>query len=93
MSHSNSAKKRVRQNEKNRMVNKSLLSKTRTAVKKALQSATVAPDEEATELAYRQAASQLDKSARKGLIKKNEASRRKARMAKTRNRAAEAVSE
>jgi small subunit ribosomal protein S20 len=86
MPHTKSAKKRARQNAKRRADNRAARSKVRTTVKKAQTTAAAAPKDEVTEKAYRKAAKELDRAARKGLIKKNEASRRKARLAKLRNR-------
>jgi small subunit ribosomal protein S20 len=87
MPHTNSAKKRVRQNVDRRAKNRAVRSKIRTEIKKAATTAASEPKSEAAEKAYRKAAGELDKAARRGLIKKNEASRRKARMAKARNAA------
>ena len=75
-----SAKKRVRQNKKLRDINRAARSKVRTSIKMVAN----ATDGDAADKAYRKAASELDKAARRGLIKKNEASRRKARLAKSR---------
>ncbi len=89
MAHTKSAKKRVRQNVSLREKNRAQRSQLRTSVKKARTAAGTAPKDEATEKVLRRAASEMDRAARKGLIKKNEASRRKARLAKLRNRTAE----
>jgi len=90
MPHTKSAKKRDRQNLKQRAKNRAMRSKVRTEVKKAKTSVQSDAKGEAAEKAYRKAASELDKAARKGLIKKNQASRRKSRLAKSRNRGADA---
>jgi small subunit ribosomal protein S20 len=82
-----SAKKRVRQNEKQRDANRAARSKIRTSVKKAAAAGN--GKDESADKSYRKAASELDKAARKGLIKKNEANRRKARLARSRSRAGE----
>ncbi|MHC4915344.1 MAG: 30S ribosomal protein S20 [Planctomycetota bacterium] len=86
MPHTKSAKKRTRQNVKRRDKNRADRSRVRTVVKKTRVLAESEPGAEGTEKAYRKAASELDRAARKGLIKKNQASRRKARLAKARNR-------
>jgi small subunit ribosomal protein S20 len=88
MPHTKSAKKRDRQNVKRRAKNRAERSRVRTTIKKARTAAESDPKGEMTEKAYRQAASELDRAARRGLIKKNQASRRKARLAKARGRAA-----
>ena len=90
MAHTKSAKKRIRQNEKKRAQNRAMRSKVRTQVKKARTAAEKAPAAETTEAALRAASKELDRAAHKGLIAKNEANRRKARLAKLRNRSAAA---
>ena len=88
MAHTRSAKKRARQNVSRREKNRAQRSQVRTFVKKARAAAEKAPKEPATEEVLRRAAKELDKAAHKGLIKKNQASRRKARLAKLRDRSA-----
>jgi small subunit ribosomal protein S20 len=83
MPHTKSAKKRMRQTAKRRARNRAQRSKVRTVVKSAGPTAAKGAD---ADKAYRKAASELDRAARKGLIKKNEANRRKARLAKSRSR-------
>ncbi|MHB9031794.1 MAG: 30S ribosomal protein S20 [Anaerolineae bacterium] len=76
-----SAKKRMRQNVKRRMRNRMVRTKARTFVKNstdALASGEVTPAAEA----IREAMSQLDKAAQKGVIHRNNADRRKSRLAK-----------
>jgi len=90
MAHAKSTKKRARQNVRHLARNRALRSKVRTFVKQAHAAAESAPGEPATGEALRKAASELDKAARKGLIKKNEAARRKRRLTLARNRAAAA---
>ncbi len=72
--------KRNLQNEKRRVRNKGVRSELRTRVK-AAESAAVAGAENLEE-ATRQAMKRIDKAAAKGVIHKNEASRRKSRLAK-----------
>jgi small subunit ribosomal protein S20 len=86
MPHSKSAKKRDRQNVARRDRNRALRSKLRTVTKKAGAAAGSGGGSEEAEQACRQAASELDKAARRGLIKKNQANRRKARLARKRGR-------
>ena len=90
MPHAKSAKKRARQNECRRGRNRAARSKLRTSAKKARAAAEGDPQSPATEEILRRAAGDLDRAARKGLIKKNQASRRKRRLELTRNRAASA---
>jgi small subunit ribosomal protein S20 len=72
--------KRNRQNEKRRLRNKAVRSEVRTRVKAAEAAAADGSDdlEEATRVAMKR----IDKAAAKGVIHKNEASRRKSRLAK-----------
>lgn len=72
--------KRNKQNEKRRIANKGVRSELRTRVKAAETAATDGAEdlEEATRLAMKR----IDKAAAKGVIHKNEASRRKSRLAK-----------
>ena len=72
--------KRNKQNEKRRIRNKGVRSEMRTRIKSALA---VAPagGEESTE-ALRLAMKRIDKAAAAGVIHKNQAARRKSRLAK-----------
>lgn len=72
--------KRNLQNEKRRVRNKGVRSELRTRVK-AAETAAVAGAED-LEAATRLAMKRIDKAAAKGVIHKNEASRRKSRLAK-----------
>lgn len=79
MAHSNSAKKRIRQNVTRRARNRWRVKSMRNAIKSfetAIASGTV---QEATE-AFRTASKIVDRSAQKGVIHPNQASRRKSRM-------------
>ncbi|MCM3122478.1 30S ribosomal protein S20 [Mesobacillus sp. AQ2] len=78
-----SAIKRVKTSEESRAHNITVKSTMRTAVKKA-EAAIVNNDTEA-KASYAQAASKLDKAAAKGLIHKNAAARKKARLMKKLN--------
>jgi len=81
-----SAAKRMRQEEKRRAYTRSIKSKVKTQVTKARQAiASVDIDAEATEANVRAAISQLDRAARKGVIHKNNAARRKSRLMKQLN--------
>ena len=78
MPHHKSAAKRVITNEKSRMRNISLRSRMRSALK-SVRSAT---NRDEAQSAYRAAASVLDRTAAKGVIKKETANRHKARLAR-----------
>jgi small subunit ribosomal protein S20 len=73
-----SAKKRIRSNEKKRLVNKMNESKIKTNVKKVL----ALTEKEQAEKLYREAVAILDRSAAKGVIHKNNAARKKAALTK-----------
>lgn len=72
-----SCKKRMRVSKKQNAYNRAVKSSLKTAHKKFL----AAPAEEA-EAAYRKASSELDLAARKGVIPKQRADRKKSRLAK-----------
>ncbi len=74
-----SSQKRERQNEKHRLQNRSYKSKARTMIRKAF----LAMEEgnlENAKTATSEAIQSLDKAAAKGVIHKNNASRRKSRL-------------
>jgi small subunit ribosomal protein S20 len=87
------AEKRMRQEQKRRAFNRSTKSIVKTQVTKARQAiATVttttnASTEEQAVEAIRSAISELDKAAKKGVIHKNNAARRKSRLMKQLNAA------
>lgn len=76
-----SAMKRQRQNSKINLLNKSFKSSLRTAIKK-VEAAVEANDKDAATNALPTAFKKLDKAVSKGLVKKNNASRNKSRLAK-----------
>ncbi len=78
MPHHKSAAKRVITNEKARQRNIAARSKMRSAMKAVRDAATKAE----AQSAYRTAAAVLDRTATKGVIKKETASRHKARLAR-----------
>lgn len=84
MANTKSAQKRVRSDEKKRLRNQAYKSQIKTAIKKA---ETLIFSGEASEEAIREAASILDKAAVKGIIHKNNAARRKSRLAAKLNKA------
>ena len=75
-----SAKKRMRIEEKRRLRNNAVKSTVRTAVTKARSAIVTAPADDATEATIREAISQLDSAVSKGVLHKNNASRRKSRL-------------
>lgn len=81
------AKKSHRQSEQRRDRNRAVRSTTRTAVKKAVVAVEAGPPEEAGE-AYRRAQHAIDVAARKGVIHKRAAARKKSRLARRLNKAA-----
>ena len=82
-----SAEKRMRQEIKRRAYNRSIKSLVRTEVTKARQAiATPAVSAEAAQNTVRAAISELDRAAKKGVLHKNNASRRKSRLMKQLNK-------
>ncbi len=79
-----SAKKRMRQEAKRRLHNRSVKSLVKTQVTKARVA--ISTGENAEE-AVRAAASELDRAAKKGVIHRNNAARRKSRLMKQLNAA------
>jgi small subunit ribosomal protein S20 len=79
---SSSAEKRHRQSEERRLRNKAVKSSVRTSVKKfvLLARRKEAGGDRDTEAALKDMIKRLDTAARKGIIKKNAASRKKSRM-------------
>ena len=84
MANTHSAEKAIRQNARRRVRNRVAVSRTRSEVKKATSLVT-AGDAAAAEKATLEAISALDKAAQKGVIKKNNAARRKSRLMKKLN--------
>lgn len=74
-----SAEKRHLQSEKRRVRNKRVKSSVRTAAKKVVVAAH-AKDKAAAEAQLKEMIKQIDTAARKGIIKKNAAARKKSRM-------------
>jgi small subunit ribosomal protein S20 len=78
MAHSKQAQKRIRTSEKARQANKFVRSTMRSAVKKAAASASAADQARAQRA--------IDKAAKKGVVHKNTAARKKSRLAKALNK-------
>jgi len=78
MANHKSAKKRIRSNEKKRVMNKNNASKIKSTMKKVLDSKK--PEE--AEKVYKEAVALLDKSATRGRIHRNNAARKKSQLTK-----------
>jgi small subunit ribosomal protein S20 len=86
MPNTESAKKRMRQEQRRRTHNRMVKSIVKTYVTKARQSiAAPAVNEDESAAAVRKAISELDRAAKKGVIHKNNAARRKSRLMKQLN--------
>ncbi len=81
MAQSNQAKKRVRQNEKARILNKAKKSVLRTYIKKTTQ-AVEARDQDSARTLLSETMKRLDKAAKTHTIHKNTANRQKSRLAR-----------
>ena len=79
-----SAEKRHRQSEERRLRNKAVKSSVRTSVKK-FQALAQKKNVGEAEIALREMIKKIDTAARKGIIKKNAAARKKSRMQKLYN--------
>jgi small subunit ribosomal protein S20 len=80
MPHTSSAKKRLRQNEKQRLRNRMMKKALKTQIKKVQQAAATGTAEE-LQVEFRAAAMKLDKAAVKHVIHKNLAARKKSQLA------------
>jgi small subunit ribosomal protein S20 len=81
LANTQSAIKRIRQNEKRRLRNRYFVGRARTYVRKARQAIENGEVADARQSTL-EAISALDKAAEKGIIHKNNASRRKSRLMK-----------
>lgn len=81
MANTRSAEKRIRVSERRRLYNRSVISRTKTLVKKFLLAVREGDAEKARAL-YNEAASALDRAAKNGVIHPNKAARKKSRMAR-----------
>ena len=79
MANIKSHKKRILTNEKSRQRNIDVVSRLRTYMKKA-QTAIESNEPEAVKTAVRDAISEIDRAARKGVIHKKQAARRKSNL-------------
>lgn len=80
-----SAKKRMRQEQKRRLHNRSVKSIVKTQITKARQAINTDVEIPIAEEAVRAAVSELDRAAKKGVIHRNNAARRKSRLMKQLN--------
>ena len=80
-----SAEKRMRQEQKRRLHNRSVKSIVKTQITRARQAINSDTSDEAAEEAVRAAVSELDRAAKKGVIHRNNAARRKSRLMKQLN--------
>ena len=80
-----SAKKRMRQEEKRRLHNRSVKSSVKTYITKARVSIDYGESREEAQEAVRHAVSELDRAAKKGVLHRNNAARRKSRLMKRLN--------
>lgn len=83
MPNTTSAKKRMRQEEKRRLHNRMVKSTVKTQITKARQA--IGTGDADAEAAVRAAVSELDRAAKKGVIHRNNAARRKSRLMKQLN--------
>lgn len=81
MAHSLSAKKRIRQNIKNKARNRWRLRSMRDALREFADKIAHGTEKDATE-AFRKVSKLVDRTTAKGVIHKNQAARRKSRMSK-----------
>jgi small subunit ribosomal protein S20 len=79
MAHSHSAKKRIRQNEKRRALNRWRLKTMRTSIREFHDVLAHGSVEQAAE-AFKKCQEVIDRTAQKGVIHKNQAARRKSRL-------------
>ena len=84
MAHSLSAKKRVKQNEKRRVINRARKSQIKTQIKH-FEAALSSSDIEAASEQYRVVARKLDKTAATSTMHKKTAARKKSQLAKKLN--------
>ncbi|ANE41361.1 MULTISPECIES: 30S ribosomal protein S20 [Fervidobacterium] len=81
MPNTKSAAKRVRVSEKRRILNKAYKTSMKNKIKAVLKAIAEGKSVEEVQQLFRVAQSAIDKAARRGAIHKNQASRRKSRLA------------
>jgi len=82
LANTKSTEKRIRQNEKRRERNAQVKSSVRTAAKKVTKSITNPADSQNAKENFKQFSKKIDTAARKGIIHKKTAARKKSRLAK-----------
>jgi small subunit ribosomal protein S20 len=88
LANTKSTEKRIRQNEKGRRRNAGIKSSLRTAAKKVLKTISASSNPEEVKENFKQFVKRMDTAARKGVIHKKTAARKKSRIAKRLNTAA-----
>jgi small subunit ribosomal protein S20 len=78
MANTQSAKKRIRTNERKRVRNKASLSRVKTLIKNVMESS----DKETAESRLKKAVAVLDKTANKGRLHRNNVARKKSKLTK-----------
>ena len=86
MANIKSAKKRIKTIAKRTLRNKMIKSRTKTEIKKVF-AATAGDDMNVTKTALSRAVSAIDRAAKKGVLHKNTAARKKSKLAKMVNKA------
>ncbi|TVQ82175.1 MAG: 30S ribosomal protein S20 [Micavibrio sp.] len=81
MANHKSAKKRIRRNERRRVINKSRISRIRTFVRK-VEEAIEAGDKKAADAAFVKAQPEIHRGVSKGILHKKSASRRLSRLSR-----------
>jgi small subunit ribosomal protein S20 len=84
MAHSKQARKRIRQNEKNRVANKAKMSAIKTGLK-AVMAAVQAGDKAKAQVLAVKACKTIDKAAKTSVIHKNNAARHKSQVMRALN--------
>lgn len=82
MAQHQSAKKRIRRNEKRRVINHARISRVRTFVKR-VETAIATGDKEAAAAAFKLAQPELHRGVSRGVVQKNTAARKLSRLSKS----------
>jgi len=82
MAQHQSAKKRIRRNEKRRQINHARISRVRTFLKR-VEAAIAAGDKEAATAAFKAAQPELHRGVTRGVVHKNTAARKLSRLSKS----------
>lgn len=79
MANNPSARKRIRQNERRRVINASRMSRMRTFIK-SVEKAILSGDKSAADAAFRAAQPEMQRAAGKGVVSRNTVSRKLSRL-------------